>query len=648
MTKDPEALESGIPQEPDPTGQEPQMSDWLASEPPQDPAPGTPEPAFPLPAEPEHAVAEPVAPGPSSDAASEGPEPEPPPPGVPSAPQRRIPKRVVWTITGIVLAVLVICVVAAVLFARPYVTGARAVPLPAFSAGERMLVAFPGRGGDDLYLLRVDDPKNKGLVLAQDVAAASVSVYAAPKGQPVEAVGGSYGGFVPGKDWLFVWYASGGVSTLGQMNSRSEEHAVVLDSKGDWLYGYVFPQRDMLFLSESRDERSRCYVARPNGQSVRVARADDCMVSLDGSTVFLHDVYSDETMLSAVGIKGGKETILLDDVVGVESFRVAPNGSRVAYVAAGNGDRQLLSVERRNAEQTPISDKLHEILAYDYAPAGIEALYYVAREQAEDKEVQLYLSTSERPIDQGAAIEASFTPDGKYIVYLVSGEQGSTLHAAPLGDGENRVVLSEEGIAGFALLDTDPPKLIVPVAQDGRTAVYAAGLDGADVTLVLETTASLETIHYVPGERLLYVLCQSGDAHDLYVVSLDGAEPLHLLEGWAELALLNRTLRQEKLVFQGRQASDAPLALYALPLKEGAQPVELDDAYVRYESAAFTANGRSILYTARVGDERDAVDVIQVDAAGEKKPKLLYEKAYLVDLRWDRLYPFVTPFQSDQ
>jgi Tol biopolymer transport system component len=556
---------------------------------------------------------------------------------------------VIWTITWIVLGLLIVCVVAAVLLARPYVTGAKAAPLPAFLAGERMLVAFLGRGGDDLYLLRVDDAKNDGLVLAQDVAEASVSVYAAPAGQPVEAVGGSYGGFVPGKDWLFVWYAAGDVSTLVQMNSRSEEHVTVLDSKGDWLYGYVFPKRDTLFLVESRDGRSRCYIAPPNGEAVRVARADDCTVSLDGSTVILHDDYSDETMLSAAGIKGGKETILLDDVVGVETYQVAPDGSQVAYVVVDQGDRQLMVVERRSGEQTPVSDKLHEILAYGYAPDRTGGLFYVAREQAGDKEVQLYLSTSKRPIDQGPAIEASFTADGKYIVYLVVAEKSSTLYTVPLGEGGKRVVLSEKGIAGFAILDMAPSTLLVPVVEDNETAVYAAGLDSADVIQVLETKANLERIHYVPGESVLYVQGQAADGtHELCAVPLDGTEPLQVLAGWAELELLNRSPQGTQLVFQGRQASGAPLVLYAVPIKEGAEPVELDDGYQRYESAVFTANGRSILYTARVGDERDAVDVVLVDADGEKDPQLLYEKAYLVDVRWDQLHPFVTPFKSDR
>jgi dipeptidyl aminopeptidase/acylaminoacyl peptidase len=610
------------------------MPDWLASEPPAGVASETPAPAYPLPAEPSPDT------GPSSAA---GPEPSD------HAPPRRIPKRLVWTITGVVLGLLIVCVVVAVLVARPYVTGARAAPLPDFLAGERMLVAFPGRGGDDLYLLQVDDAKNDGLVLAQDVAEAAVSVYVASGAWGERAIRGSYGGFIPGKDWLLVWYTAGGVSMLGQMNSRSEAHTVALDSKGDRLYGYVIPKQDRLFLAESRDRRSRCYVARPNGQAARVARGDDCTISLDGSTVFLHDVYSDETMLSVVSIKGGQETMLLDDVVGVQSYRIASDGSRVAYVVAAGDSQQLMVVARRDGEQAPLSDKLHQILDYQYAPGGIDALYYVAREQAEDKEVRLYLSTSERPVDQGESIEAAFTPDGKSIVYLVSGGESSTLHVDPLGEGEKRVVLSEPGIAGVALLDTAPPKLLVPVVQDGETTVYVAGIDGADVVQALKTEAALQSIHYVPGESMLYARCRAaGGSYELHVVSVDGAEQLRVLAGWSEFDLLNRSRKGDRLVFQGRRVDDAPLMLYAVPVQAGAAPVELDGEYQRYESAAFTANGRSILYTARVGDERDALDVVQVDTSGEQEPQLRYEKAYLVDLRWDQLHPFVLAFDANQ
>jgi len=119
-------------------------------------------------------------------------------------------------------------------------------------------------------------------------------------------------------------------------------------------------------------------------------------------------------------------------------------------------------------------------------------------------------------------------------------------------------------------------------------------------------------------------------------------------EGWAEIDLLNRLRRGGQLVFQGRQSAADPLALYALAVEADAEPVELDDEPEGVESAVFTAGGQSVLYTARVGDERDAVDVGLVATDGEKKPRVLYEKAFLVDVRWDDLDPFLTLFVGDQ
>jgi Tol biopolymer transport system component len=599
-----------------------------------------PESAAPEPATPEPAALGPAAPMPAVPA-----------PGEPEAPKRRVSRKTVWTIVGVILGLSVACVVAVVLFARPYVVGSKAVPIPSLLMGERILVAFASRGGDDLYLLQLDQEKSEGLLLAEDVTEPAVTVRVVQGEQAADPVGGSYGGFVPGRDWLLVWHATEDISALGQMNSRSSEPVDVLDSKGDRLYGYVFPKRDTLFLVESREGRSRCYVARPNGEAERIARADTCDVSRDGSTVILQETYSDETMLSAVGIKGGRETVLLDDVVGVESYRVAADGSQVAYVVTEEGDQRLLVVDRRSGEETNVSDKVHAILDYAYAPGG-DTLYYVAQENAGDAAVQLYLSTGARQIAQGGAIEARFTPDSKYVVYVVVDDVRGTLHVDPLGEGEQKVVLSEEGIAGFDILRTSPPKIVLPVVKGGGLVVYTADLDGSNVLQVLDTGAEaveLERIRYVPEEAFLYVDAHRTDGgHVLYVVPVDGAESVPLLEGWAQVDLLNRSSKGEQLVFQGWGEDGDSLALYAIAVGADAQAVELVAEYQGYEDAVFTANGQSILFTARVGAERDAVDIGLVEVDGEKKPKVLYQEAFLVDVRWDKLHPFLTAFGGEQ
>jgi Tol biopolymer transport system component len=634
MSEYPDLGETGVPESPEPVEQETPESEtpgpkpvepWLAASEPV----AEPETVAPW-----SAVSEPVA------------KPEL---AVPDVPKRRVSKKTVWTIIGIVLGLLVACVVAVVLVARPYVIGTKAAPLPSFLAGERILVAFASRGGDDLYLLRLEEEKSEGLLLAEDVTEAMVAVLSVQDNQVVDVIGSPYGGFVPDRDWLVLWHTIEQVSMFGQMNSRSEELVDVLDSKGDWLYGYVFPKKNALFLVESREGRSRCYVAQPNGAAQRVARADACTISMDASTLFLEEVYSDETMLSAMSVKGGRETILLDDVVGVESYQVTADGSQVAYVHAIEGNQQLLVVNRRSGEQTPVSDEVHEVLAYGYAPGG-DTLYYVIRENAEDVEVQLYLSTGDRSIAEGATIEVSFTPDGAYVVYLVAGDQGGTLYVDPVGEGDKVVVLSEEGIAGFDLLRTKPPKIVVPVVKEGSVVVYTADLDGSNVVQALDAGAvELETIQYVRDEPSLYVLAKvAAGGRVLYVAPVDGSEPVRLLDGWAEISLLNRSPGGDQLAFQGWQSAGDVLILYAIATEAGAEPVELADEYQGYESAVFTANGQSVVYTARIGDERDAVDVGLVSADGEKKPQVLYEKAFLVDVRWDDLYPFLTPFSGEQ
>ena len=121
-----------------------------------------------------------------------------------------------------------------------------------------------------------------------------------------------------------------------------------------------------------------------------------------------------------------------------------------------------------------------------------------------------------------------------------------------------------------------------------------------------------------------------------------------LLEGWAQIDLLNRSSQGEQLVFQGQEAAGDPPMLYAISVEADAEAVELVDGYQGYEDAVFTANGQSVLYTARVGVDRDAVDVGLVSADGEKKPKTLYEEAFLVDVRWDELDPFYEVFGKGQ
>ena len=555
-------------------------------------------------------------------------------------PKRRMSKKLVWTVVWVVLGLLLVCAVAVVLVARPYVSGIKALPVLWPFAGDRALVAFRGRRGDDLYLLSPGQAREEGTLLAEDVGQSTGAFAVVRNGRVVGVMGNNYGGFVPGLDWLLFWYAMDEVSALAQMSARADAPTTILDSKGDWLVGSVFSKGQYVFLAESRGGRSRCYVVRPNGKAERIARADVCTVSFDGSTVILEEVYTDETTLSAVSIKGGRETVLLDDVAGVESYKVATDGAWVAYVRAMEADRQLLVVDRRNGEVSVVSDEVFKILDYGFVPGG-ETLFYVLQEEAEDA-AQLYLSTSDRPIAEGAQIDARFAPDGKRIVYLVTDGETGTLHVDPLGEGETRVVLSAAGVTEYEIAHTSPPVLLLPVVTEDGVTVYTADWDGLNVVQVLkEGSTALGGIQYVEGEPDLYVqVARESGERVLIVARVDGSEPLRLLDGWAEIQVLNRSRKGKHLVFEARHEGESDPALYSIAVEAGAEPVALDDEHKGFVDAVFMAGGQSILYTGAIGDAYDAVDVCLAPIDGGGGFEVLYEKAFLIDVRWDDLYPF--------
>jgi dipeptidyl aminopeptidase/acylaminoacyl peptidase len=430
---------------------------------------------------------------------------------------------------------------------------------------------------------------------------------------------------------------------LDQMHARDDAPTRALAAKGDFLLAGVFDKRQIAFLIESLDGRSRCYVARPGGEAARVAWADVCTVSLDGSTVILEASYTDETTLSAMDVQGGRETVLLDDVEGVESYEIAPNGSQVAYLRVTAEGEQVLRVERRGGEAVAVSDVVVEVLEYGFAPDG-DLLLSVVREEDEGA-VQLYLSSGNRPRASGDAIDARFTPDGAHVVYLVREGETGTLHVDPLGEGEARVVLSGAGVSEVTIVHTAPPRLVIPVTQGEGIAIHTAGLDGTDVVQVLqEAYAALRGLWYVEGEPALYVLLEREDAGMvLYAVPLDGGEAVPLLEGWHAVEILNRSPRGERLAFAGQQTPADPSVLYAIDVAAGAVAVVLDDVHVGFENAVFTDRGRSVLYTGLLAGEAGETDVCRVPAAGNATFEVLYERARLVDVRWDRLNPFVRP-----
>ncbi len=579
---------------------------------------------------------EPVAPAPEPTPAEPEWGIEEPAIEEPVPPEKRARrKKLIWTIVWVVLALLVACGVTAFFVGRPYVTGSKALPVPDVVAGDRLVVGFASRRGNDLVLLKTGQDRSEGILLAEDAQPANAS-FVSVKGTHVEPFG-RYGGFVPGLNWLLLWYGDGERIVIEQMRVVDESPMTVLASKGDHVSGGLFLSQQEVFIAESREGRSRCYVARPGSEAARIARADQCTPSLDGSTVFLQEVYTDETMLSAVRVKGDKEKILLDDVAGILSFQSTVDGTVIAYVQEGPEGQQLFQVDRNSGEVLPVSDEVPQVVDYGFAP-GSDVLFYVVN----DGDVQLYLSTGAREIASGEEISARFTPDGQYLAFQVTAGGAESISVIGLSEEASaQVVIEDSGLLAFEVVPTDPPRLLIATMEEEVVTVRTAGLDGTDLQTVFEGRGmTLQEILYVEGEAPLYVLAGTeGGGVSLYAAGDAESAPILLLNDWATLQVASRSPRGGQLAVIGRQQSTDPLALYTIAVEAVAAPVLLDDEHVSFGPVVFAGDARDLLYTAYVGDGVDEMDVCQVPVEGGAV-EVLYEKAFLVDVRWDSLVPF--------
>jgi hypothetical protein len=532
----------------------------------------------------------------------------------------------------LLLCLLAICVAAAVVFVVPGLTD-----------GSEMLVAFPDRGGElDLYVLKVGQPEEKWKLVAEDADRTFVSMLLVEDELYYGAVAGLYGGFVPDSDHMLLWYMLDGDLTVQHMRVGDREPTDVLDAGSNRLWGYFVKGPDVLLLHEDTSGTERCYVAKLGEEAERLARGDSCSFSRDGSMVVLLDrSRQDETTLSVVDVKTRKEQVLLDQVEGFRSYQLSPDASHLAYLQEDRGDFQLYLVERKSGEEAEVGDEVYQVERYGFAPHS-DTLYYVVRENARDEEVRLYTSAeSDRAIAEGRTIDVGFSTDGQHMIYVVEDKRGDeTLYVHPMKGGEDVEVVDGEDI-GFGIFRTEPLRLIALVTDGDKVSLFSAKPDGRDlVELMTEKDVSLDHIGFVQGKSTLYVMMSDEDGEILFVTPPDKATGFRLLEGWADIALLDLSPDGRTLVLAAVEDPGEDPVLYGVEVKEGAKLVALDKDADSFSDAAFTADGRYVLYSAITGINVNDREVRQVRADGKEKYEVLYEEAFIIDVRWDVLDPF--------
>lgn len=511
--------------------------------------------------------------------------------------------------------------------------------LPSLGGRDEILLAFPNRDGEaDLYLLKLGQDQDQGTLLAEDVRSTYLSFPLIKDGVYQSRIGGSYGAFLPDSDRLFLWYRLDDDIVIQQMRIGDAEPIEVLESGANSLAVGFFIKPGLFAVRENMDGQARCHAAKLGQESERLAKADYCYFSSDGSTLLYKDESSrGEATLTVVDIARQEEQVLLDEFEGLDSTALSSDGSLVAYAQEDGGEYQLFLIERRSGEEVEVTDEVDRVYSFGFPPTGGE-LYYIVREDEDDDEVRLYaLSGSDRPIAEGAEISVDFSPDGRYLYYVVRDDDGEgTLYARPVAGGEGVEVAEGETVV-FEAVRTSPARLLVVVLEGDDVTLLSADYSGNDVVeLWSDDDVDLKDGVYLLNKSMLYLRIEDeGNSEDaLFVTPVDKDTGFYLLEDWDFIHLMALSPNDRTLVFSAVEDSGDDPVLYSVEVKDGAEPVELDDDAEGFGSAVFTPDGRYVIYTAVTGDDSDDREVRRVRTDGEVEYETLHEEATLVDARW--------------
>lgn len=510
-----------------------------------------------------------------------------------------------------------------------------------FKGGDHVLLGATDReGGLSLYLVKLGQEVDKGVRLAQNVQQASGVSFGVYEDAHEYARWGAIGGFLPDSDRILYWYQDRSQTKIQELKIGSEEPSNVFETRASSLWGAAWAGSKGLFFAEYVDNGMRCYVARPGQPAERLGKGDSCGASMAGSMAFFRETDRDKTTLSVVGMDGKGETVLLEGVELAGDPRISHDGTRIAYIQQSRDGQEVYLVGQRGETPTQVGKAMYDVLDYGFSPTDSSVLYVIAENKG--GAVELWLSTEETPIAEGAAIGASFSPDGRTLVYSTKDAYGDTAVQVRSTKGSDaHTVLFGDNLR-FAMLAPWTRALALETVDD-EVALHSIDLTSREaIELLREEDVYLQGIHYLPDKPVLYLYLTAYDgARSLYVTPVDRDDGYYLLEDWYAFTLLNRSHDGHRLVFQGQEdRQDAPI-LYVIDLEEGSYPVELDDDHDGFENAVFSPNDKSIIYTAlSTGIRGKETEILKAPTDDVETPVVLYQDATLFAVRWGNLNPW--------
>ena len=538
----------------------------------------------------------------------------------------------------IVLCFCLVCIVAILAVFRP-----EWLPfgLPGISRDQIILRVPDRRQEADYYLVRPGQDVQRGLLLADDTQEASPTLWGQQTANGFAYRPFGFGAFLPeSRSLLYLVQAEGGTS-LNLQGRRGGEPRQVHETDARITSLLTLDSGDTIFIVEEHEPgRVRCYVSRRGDEAQRVARGDTCQVSSNGSTLLVSDAAADALTLTAYNLDGADSEVLLDEQEGTDgTFRLSADGTRVAYVSSDGERSNVVVISRQDGRVLAEGDEFFRIVSYEFSPQG-SALFVIGETDEGNLALSL-LEAQSRSIASGEALDASFSPDGQYLIVLSADEAGDeALLVHPVDGGEDVAVL-DRGDLSFGVVE-DPDVLLIAQTLEGETILYRAGPSGAGLEELVSSNRvrGLEVFNLLDDPRFFALLSDSEARQTLYVGPTGEIPGFELLEDWVSLTPLDLSPDGRWLAFVGQEdARDDPV-LYAIRLVDGETPLELDDDHEGIQNALFSEDGDELFYTAITGSDADEVEVRSVRTRGDRPYEALYSQAALEAASWDALDPF--------
>ena len=552
-------------------------------------------------------------------------------------------KLLIWG--GIVAFILIFgCIIIAGLFLLDVIN------LP--TGGGQAILGFPNRDGEvDLRVLKLGQDEEKAPLLAEDVLEGRAYFYRLQESTYLP-VGSRYGGFVPETNDVLFWYADNkNEISIYQTDTRGKEPTPIFDTDSGFVTGLIMDNGKKILFRESRDGQDRCYLSESGEEADRIGKGDFCWITLDSRNLVVTEKDDQEYTLTLINLKNQDETTVLDNEEDVTTAIVSYDGSLVSYISSKD-EAQPFLIDARKGDELADGEKYPNIANYGFLGES-DNLFYLGIESDGEVELQVLSADDSTRVASGATIKVAQSQDGSYLVYLLGDKDGEeSVYTYSVGrDEDGRLERGND--LGFAV--TAFPEHILIVSQDREElTLLSADIDGENLTqLYSGDDLTLSVIFQILNHPNLYALMADQDGmQSLYVTPYNRNEGFFLLEEWDSIRLNNISPDGSTLLFSGREDTRDNLALFAIEIKEDAEPVELDDD-IEVElgntkggvtNAVFSKNGKDVFYTVLTGGEADDYEIRQVRADGKESAERIYKKAFLVDVQWCPLYPFRSIF----